>query len=113
MSGKLPPDSTPRRPPPEDVDPCDIEIDIDLEGVNVDVLRNLHIGDSLNVTIHRRGQIRSAVCVSRDDEIVGSLTAFPGLVALINCLERGESYTVVVIRLGPTYCHVAGGRNSR
>jgi hypothetical protein len=91
-------------------DPCDINIDVDLEGIRADGLRGLIPGVELSVRLEWSGSLRSAVCVRENGLVVGSLSSFRGISLLLNCLEKGVKYTVTVTRIGTGSCHVQGGR---
>lgn len=95
------------------VDVCDLLIDVDLEGVRSKGLQGLAVGADLTVRLDRQGGLRSVVCVRTDGEVVGALSAFKNLSALINCLERQVEYSVRVTDIGPGSCHVRGGRTGR
>jgi hypothetical protein len=113
MSSKRPTDTErpARRQPAEEPggDPCELVIDIDLEGVRAEPLAALSLGQTLSVELRSERGFRAAVCVAPDGRPIGALAAFPGLTGLLNCLERGHRYAVTITALGSSSCHVTGG----
>lgn len=97
-------------PSGSDPDPCDLQIDVDLEGVRAPALSGLKVGDPLAVQLSQRGKFTSVVCVDEKGAIVGALSAFSGLSSLINCIRRGHQYSVRIVSIGTSSCHVSGGR---
>jgi hypothetical protein len=93
-------------------DSCDLVIDADLEGVRAAGLQGLAPGTILTVRLERQDGYRSAICVRPDGEVVGALSAFRSISALIGCLEQDVEYSVEVTHVGPGSCHVRGGRAS-
>ena len=93
-----------------DRDPCNLTIDVDLEGVRVDSLHGLVFGNKLRVRLDRSGSLRSAVGVRKNGVVVGSLSSFRNVAQLLNCLERGVEYEVIISRITKSSCHVQGGR---
>ncbi len=91
-------------------DPCDLTIDVDLEGVRAEGLKGLVVGEKLGVRLDRAGSLRSVVCIRNDGVAVGALSSFRNLSQLLNCLERGVQYTVIVKRVAKGSCRVQGGR---
>lgn len=91
-------------------DPCDIQIDADLEGVRADALAGLRVGASLEVVLHPTSGFSVAVCVSPDAKVVGSLSAFRSLTQLLECLGHGIAYRVEITEISSGRCHVRGGR---
>jgi hypothetical protein len=93
-----------------DPDPCNLAIDVDLEGVRADALRGLAAGNKLRVRLDKAGSLRSAVCVREDGVVIGSLSSFRNVTQLLNCLERGVEYGVTISGINKSSCHVQGGR---
>jgi hypothetical protein len=91
-------------------DECDLRFRTDLMGVRAAAAQHVRLGDVLRVSLVRDGQMRSIVCVTRSNEIVGSLSAFPGLVQLINCIEKGEEYVAYVEKSNMRSCTVQVSR---
>lgn len=91
-------------------DPCDIDVEIDLVGVDPGVLAGIKKGDALTVSLKTAGSIKSVICVTGSGKIAGSLAAFRGLAQLIKCLEKGEAYQAVVQTVSKTSCHVLVSR---
>ena len=96
---------------PDESDPCDIVLDLDLEGVRADGLEGLQKGDRLTLRAEPKGTYSSVVCVRADGMVVGAIASFVKLTALVNCLSKGVRYFALVteVRLGG--CHVYGGRD--
>lgn len=88
-------------------DPCDIRIEIDLEGVQRDGLTKTRVGAQLEVAIVRSGAYETVVCRIPPQTVVGSLAAFAGLATLINCIKRGNNYIATVRRIERGGCTVA------
>lgn len=95
------------------IDPCDLLIAVDLEGIRLPRLARLKIGDPLGVELRAEGQYPTVVCVDEDGETVGALSAFLKLAQLIRCLRAGVEYRVEVTQLRPGGCHVVGSRVAR
>lgn len=91
-------------------DQCDLEIDVDLEGVRAEGLSGLAVGDELDVRLEPVGAFKSAVCVRKDGQVVGALSSFLNLSQLLSCLEKGIKYAVTVTHIGAGSCHVTGER---
>lgn len=109
MSGMDPPKGkrgTLRRGSQGNRDSCDLSFHIDLMGVRASALRNVRIGDLLEIKIHREHDFRAVVCENRDGERIGALAAFPGLVTLIECLNQGVKYLARVERSSEQSCTV-------
>lgn len=87
-------------------DPCDIEIEVDLVGLQPAASERLHAKQVLDVKLVRKPPVVSAVCTDAQGEIVGSLSAFLGLAQLIACLERKVSYEATVLLASATRCTV-------
>jgi len=92
--------------------PCDLLIDVDLEGVRLPRLARLKIGYPLGIELRFEGSFPTVVCVDAEGEIVGALSAFLNLAQLIKCLRSGIKYKVEVTQIRPGGCHVVGGRVS-
>lgn len=94
----------------EGTDPCDILIEADLEGVRIDTLASLRVGETLRVEVFEQDGIPSAVCITANGSRIGSLSALEGLTKLIRCLRNGVSYEVTITELQAGRCHVRGTR---
>ena len=91
-------------------DPCDLTIDIDLEGLRQGILTGLALSSVLNVRLLEQGGFQAVVCETNNGDVVGALSAFKGLSTLVKCLTRGERYQVAITALESGRCHVFGGR---
>lgn len=87
-------------------DGCALRFTTDLVGVRSDVSSRLTQGDRLEVSIRRRGDTRSAVCVTATGDVVGTLAAFVGLARLLACMESGVTYLAYVHVASATRCSV-------
>lgn len=87
-------------------DGCDIRFRIDLMGVRAPVAAIVRTGDTLDVAIVRDGELRAVVCQTERGERVGSISAFPGLARLIDCMEAGVRYSASVERSSERSCSV-------
>ena len=92
---------------------CDFRFRIDLMGVRSANARNVRSGDLLEVVLLRDGEMRSGVCQTVLEEVVGALSAFPGLAQLIRCIEDGEKYTAFVERSTAQSCTVFVSRGKQ
>jgi hypothetical protein len=92
---------------------CDFRFRIDLMGVRSANVRNVRSGDVLQVVLLRNGEMRSVVCQTDQGEIVGALSAFPGLAQLIRCIEDGASYTAFVEKSTAQLCTVFVSRSKQ
>ena len=72
---------------------------------------NVRSGDVLNVVLVKNGEMRSVVCQTDRAEIVGALSAFPGLAQLIGCIEEGANYTAFVEKATAQLCTVFVSRS--
>ncbi len=91
-------------------DGCDLRFTTDLVGVRSDISSRLEFGDQLSVRINRFGEIRSAVCVTAEGEVVGTLAAFVGLARLLTCMENHAIYFARVQVASATRCSVEVSR---
>lgn len=98
----------PRRRREEDgrSDPCNIEIEVDLVGLQPIVSEHLRPTHVLTVKLVRNPPVVSVVCVDARGRIAGSLSAFLGLAQLIACLERKIAYEATVLFASATRCTV-------
>jgi len=87
-------------------DGCDMRFRIDLMGVRAQVAATVRPGDVLEVVIVREGQLRAVVCETERGDRVGSVSAFPGLAKLIECLGAGVRYSALVERANARSCAV-------
>jgi hypothetical protein len=87
-------------------DGCDLQISSDLVGVRTQVSAALTVGATLIVSLLARGPVRSVVCATDRDEIVGTLAAVRGLSKLIGCIENGVEYVADVEFASATRCAV-------
>jgi len=62
------------------------------------VATTVRTGDTLDVAIVREGELRAVVCQTERGDSVGSVSAFPGLARLIECMEAGVRYFALVER---------------
>jgi hypothetical protein len=91
-------------------DPCDLTIDVDLEGVRAAALSGVSVGDTLRLDLDQQGGFPVAVCKRSDGTILGALSAFLSLSQLIRCLQSGVQFRVTVTQISSGSCHVFGGR---
>jgi hypothetical protein len=75
-------------------------------GVRAASAENLRPGDNLEVVLLQQGGLRAVVCRTRTDEVVGALSAFPGLAQLISCMEAGATYAAMVEKSSARSCTV-------
>ncbi len=94
-----------RRQPSGD-DACDLRFRTDLMGIRTEIVANVRAGDTLEVFLLENGAMRSVVCRTRMHEIVGALSAFPGLAQLIGCMEHGVQYSALVEKVNKRSCAV-------
>jgi hypothetical protein len=87
-------------------DDCDLRFRTDLMGVRAATAQNVRQGDNLEVVLLRDGAMRSVVCRTRTHEIVGALSAFPGLAQLIRCIEEGAEYNAFIEKSSARSCAV-------
>jgi hypothetical protein len=83
-------------------DPCEIEFDVDLSGVNVSVAAGLVVGTVLRVELTVINGFDVVVCRTTAGAVVGSLAAFPGLATLVGCMRGGRRYAATVTALNGT-----------
>jgi hypothetical protein len=91
-------------------DECDLRFRTDLMGVRAATVQHVRVGDVLQISLLRDGAMRSIVCQTRTNETVGSLSAFPGLVQLITCIETGAEYAALVEKSTARSCTVLVSR---
>jgi len=112
-------DTKPRRPgrrgrqPDEGGGECNQRFRIDLMGVRGNQAARLRPDDVLKVALRSEGGLQAVVCQTEKQEVVGALSAFPGLADLIACLERGIAYDAVVLRASSVGCTVYVSRSDR
>jgi hypothetical protein len=111
MSGMKPLKPAPGRRPVAGNDECDLRFRTDLMGVRASAAESVRAGDFLEVRIIQDGDLRSVVCCSRANEVVGALSAFPGLAQLIMCIEAGVRYSALVERSSARSCTVYVSRS--
>ena len=87
-------------------DGCNFQFRIDLMGVRATVTSKVRAGDTLDLAIIREGELRAVVCLTDRGERVGSVSAFPGLARLIECMEAGTRYSALVERANERSCSV-------
>ncbi|WP_137141314.1 hypothetical protein [Azospirillum brasilense] len=88
----------PDPPLPPDTGSCDFSEEISLSGVRNPPLASVRTGDTLDVgLVDSAGVYSSVVCRTvPSHQVLGSITAFPGLTRLIRCLKDGVSYKGLV-----------------
>lgn len=87
-------------------DDCDLSFQLDLSSLRPAVLQVVH-GELLDVDLVTDGRLDALICRKRvGNAVVGSLAAFQGLAALIDCIRRGNRYVAKVIGLSQTTCRV-------
>ena len=92
-------------------DPCDIVLRVDLMSVHFDSLSSIRINTILNVELQTEGPYSALVCVvSETGKIVGTLAAFPGLGALLRCVQQGVKFEALVVLLASARCAVVVSR---
>jgi hypothetical protein len=101
------------RQPDEGGGDCNQRFRIDLMGVRGSQTARLRPDDVLRVALRSEGRIQAVVCQTENQEVVGALSAFPGLADLIACLERGFAYDAVVLRANTVGCTVYVSRSHR
>jgi hypothetical protein len=101
-----------RNQQPNDSD-CDFRFRIDLMGVRSVTAKNVRSGDILDVVLLRNGEMRSVVCQTDQQEVVGALSAFPGLAQLIRCIDDGANYTAFVEKSTAQLCTVFVSRSKQ
>jgi len=89
-------------------DPCDLNFESDLEGIQPAGLAKIKVGDKLDVVIVRSGPYDAVVCrIQKSTEVVGTLAGFPGLATLITCIKQGNKYLATVLKIQRGACTVA------
>jgi hypothetical protein len=112
-------DTKPRRSgqrggqPAEGGNECNQRFRIDLMGVRGAQAARLRSDDVLQVALRTEGGMQAVVCQTENREVVGALSAFPGLADLIACLERGFAYDAVVLKASAVACTVYVSRSGR
>jgi|HubBroStandDraft_4_1064222.scaffolds.fasta_scaffold265284_1 hypothetical protein len=106
MKPTKPKQSAARRRQASGDDECDLRFRTDLMGVRTMAAESIKPGDSLEVVLLREGGMRSVVCQTRAHEVVGALSAFPGLAQLIACIEGGTQYAALVEKSSARSCTV-------
>lgn len=81
-------------------------------GVRSANVKNVRSGDVLGVVLLRNGEMRSVVCQTDQGDIVGALSAFPGLAQLIMCIEGGANYAASVEKSTTQLCTVFVSRSN-
>lgn len=94
-------------------DECDLRFRTDLMGVRAKTAERIRPGDLLEVALRRDDTMRSVVCQTHAEEVVGALSAFPGLAQLIGCMERGAHYAALVEKASARSCTVFVWRTKR
>jgi NADPH-dependent ferric siderophore reductase len=87
-------------------DDCDLRFRTDLMGVRTAIAERVRPGDVLDVALRRDKAMRSVVCQTDAHEVVGALSAFPGLAQLIGCMEKGAKYSALVEKSSARSCTV-------
>ncbi len=87
-------------------DECDLRFRTDLMGIRTAIAARIRPGDILNVALRRKEGMRSVVCQTDARDVVGALSAFPGLAQLIGCMEKGEKYAALVEKSNARSCTV-------
>lgn len=87
-------------------EPCDIDLEIDLVGLQPTAVVTLIAGHMLHVALAEMPPEVSVVCQTSTGQVVGSLSAFLGLTQLIACIRQGIAYRAVVLVASPTRCAV-------
>jgi hypothetical protein len=80
-------------------------VELPLQGVKKTILDKAALRDVLDVRIEPVSSFKAVVCVSPHGTL-GSLTAFPGLKTLIDCIEAGNRYTATIIKKEKGSCTV-------
>ncbi|UWU25444.1 hypothetical protein N2601_31130 (plasmid) [Rhizobium sp. CB3060] len=75
------------------VDPCALEFDVNLSGVNVVLAATGVVGQVMVVRLTVINGFDVVVCETAPGSVLGSLAAFQGLAQLIGCLRSGRRYT--------------------
>lgn len=86
--------------------PCDIDLEIDLVGLQPAAIATLTAGDLLAVELIEMPPAVSVVCKTAEGQVVGSLSAFLGLTQLIACINSGIKYCAAVLIVSSTRCAV-------
>lgn len=111
MGGSSPPNSNNRQKNTGAAKPqgdkCDIELDVDLIGIDPAQLVGLTKGTVLAVQLKTVGSTKSAVVVGSAGGVVGSLAAVRGLSQLLRCMEDGVNYQATVQSISKTGCNVS------
>lgn len=93
-------------------DPCDIVLRVDLMSVHFDSLTSIRINTVLDVKVRTEGSYSALVCVAPETgKIIGTLAAFPGLGALLRCVQDGVNFKALVVLLSSARCAVVVSRN--
>lgn len=89
---------SPNPPAPPDSGSCDFNEEFSLSGVRNPPLASVRMGDTLDVGLEdSAGGYSSVVCRTLPGfQVLGSITAFPGLTRLIRCIKDGSSYKALV-----------------
>lgn len=106
MKPTAPKQSAARRRQASGDDQCDLRFRTDLMGVRPAAATSVKPGDRLEVVLLREGVMRSVVCRTHEHDVVGALSAFPGLAQLIACIEDGAQYAALVEKSTARSCTV-------
>ena len=91
-------DHTPPPPPGsnggEGSDPCNIEISVLLQSLDLALARSLQLGQSLRVEIIMENQ-KERLCATSDGKVVGAIVS-PISTQIIACIKQGNQYTATV-----------------
>lgn len=93
-------------------DKCDINVLVDLAGINPAVLATVAVGQIHSVVAVTTGGGFRAVVVRTPGGDIGSLANFPGIRDLLDCMDAGVRYQAQVGATSAGSCSVVVSRRS-
>jgi hypothetical protein len=92
-------------------DKCEINVSVDLAGINPAVLATVTIGQDHPVVAVTTGSGFRAAVVRTPAGDLGSLANFPGVRTLLDCIDAGVGYQATIVTIAAGSCTVAVARH--